>query len=61
MRQLITILITILILFAESFLLDIPFITANPLRIAIVVILFIITIIIGFRFVQIQSTPQKKE
>ena len=61
MKQTITILITIVILFVESLLLEIDFINKNPLRIAIVVLLFIITIYIGFRFVQVLSTQKPPE
>ncbi|WP_405329499.1 hypothetical protein [Leeuwenhoekiella sp. LLG6367-2.1] len=61
MKQTLAIFLTILILFVESLLLEIDFITKNPLRVAIVVLLFIITIYIGFRFVQVLSTQKPPE
>ena len=59
MRKILTIVVTILLLFAESFLLDIPLMRENPLRVTVIIILFAVTAWLGFRVLQVQSSQPK--
>ena len=52
MKQIITIVSTLAILFAETMLLDLHYIATNNFRIAWVALLMLITIAVGFRFYQ---------